>query len=524
MMLRKGFILGALALIGALVMSIASAQEPTISLENGYPQVSLDHPYAAFLQTADFAQSKGATREWRKLEWTAVDKVNNKIYFAVSRVGAGMADTEGDIQLPKNDCGMVMVGDLDADFNVTELKPLIIGGPFTDNEDTSLQCADDNISEPDNLFVDAVGNLWIGEDTNRHVNQYLWRWDGTELKRFASMPMGAEVTGLKVSDQGTVFLNVQHPDAMNAYPFNQGTVGVVTGFNASEDFTSLVTPEGAAMNTVTLAVGEYQVIARGSDAFPSNVENTAVGEITDATTGALMFVCNDPDANMFLPTVEDGTEGYLYTNWECLPGGVSKLYIKQNAQGMWDSVQGNMVDFTSVRGTYFNCGASVTPWNTALTSEEYPADTEEDYLEELVPYANMLQAAAGIESINVFDYGYAVEIIPGSFGEDEIIKHYAMGRRSLENALVMNDGKTVYFGDDGTNRVMSKFVASEAGSLDAGTLYAAKVTQTGDATTADFTFQLEWIELGTATNAEIETAIRALDAATAEAIQTAVGG
>ena len=507
-------------LAGAVIGSTA-AQESPINLDNGYPSVGVDHPYAAFLQTRDYAISKGATAEWRKLEWTAVDHANSKIYFAIARVGASMADAEGDIQLPKNDCGVVLAGDLDADMNVTALKPIIVGGPFTDNEDTQQQCADNNVSEPDNLYVDPFGNLWIGEDTDRHVNQYLWRWDGTELKRFASVPTGAEVTGLFVSTAGTVFMNIQHPDAMNPYPFNQGAVGVITGFNASEDFESLATPEGDDMNVVMTAVGGYQVLGRGSDLFPNNPEGQAVGAI-ETVNGDLQYVCNDPDANMFLPTNDAATEGYLYTNFECLPGGVSKLYIKQNAEGTWDTLQGNMVDFSPVRGTYWNCGASVTPWNTALTSEEYPADTEADWGEDFAPYIDLLRENIGGE-VNVWDYGYAVEIVPGSFGLDEVTKHYAMGRRSLENALVMADEKTVYFGDDGTDRVLSKFVADEAGDLSAGTLYAAKVTQTGDAT-GEYTFELEWIELGHATNDEIYAAIRELDEASAAMMVEVMGG
>ena len=81
-----------------------------------------------------------------------------------------------------------------------------------------------------------------------------------------------------------------------------------------------------------------------------------------------------------------------------------------------------------------------------------------------------------------------------------------MGRFSHENGVVMGDRKTVYHGDDGTDVVFFKFVADEAGDLSAGTLYAAKVTQTEDGS-----FGLEWIELGKGNDDEIAEAIATLE-------------
>jgi hypothetical protein len=80
-----------------------------------------------------------------------------------------------------------------------------------------------------------------------------------------------------------------------------------------------------------------------------------------------------------------------------------------------------------------------------------------------------------------------------------------MGRFSHEMALVMPDQKTVYHGDDGTDTVLFKFVADTPGDMSAGTLYAAKVTQT-----ADEGFDLQWIELGSSNNDEIAEAILAV--------------
>jgi secreted PhoX family phosphatase len=211
---------------------------------------------------------------------------------------------------------------------------------------------------------------------------------------------------------------------------------------------------------------------------------------------------------MYLPTISDGTQGYLYTNWECVPGGVSKLYISQDADGSWTTADGDLVDFT-VLGTQNNCNASVTPWNTALTSEEYPPDVQEEY-DYWVATRDMLAAQVGHDP-DPLEHGYIVELTPAGGEEGGLNtiaqKHYAMGRFSHEMALVMPDEQTVYFGDDGTDRVLYKFIADNAADLSAGTLYAAKVTQAGEA--LDYT----WIELGSGNDADIKAGIEAMAAA-----------
>ncbi len=486
----------------ALVTSVVGAQD-----ENTIPPADLTNPQAAFIYSHDFAISKGATAEFRKMEGVAVDTVHNKIYYAITEVGKGMSDTAGDIQLPANKCGMVLEGDLDADFNVSALKPVVIGGPY-DESNADYACSQDSIASPDNLFVDAKGNLWIGEDTDFHHNQMLWMWDGTTLKRFATYPEGAEVTGVRTEPDGTLFINVQHPDATNVYPFNRATVGVVTDFKAGDDFTSVEIPTGDAMKSIQLAAGDYQVLARTGEPIPgSEMAGDFFGEIS-AKDGSVLNTCNNPDGNMFLPTDSKGAQGYLYTNWECYPGGVSKLYIQQDASGNWKAVEGDRVDFTGVGGTWSNCNASVTPWNTGLTSEEYAADKQADWEEGWLASKDAIASFLGHPG-NPLDFGYIVELTPAGGEEDGIgtvvTKHYAMGRFSHENAFVMPDGKTAYFGDDGTDRILYKFVADTAGDLSAGTLYAAKVTQDKD------TLNLNWIMLGTGNDKDIAAAIRATD-------------
>jgi secreted PhoX family phosphatase len=154
-------------------------------------------------------------------------------------------------------------------------------------------------------------------------------------------------------------------------------------------------------------------------------------------------------------------------------------------------------------GTWTNCGSTVTPWLSGLTSEEYEPIAAD--------FGNVAGMSAYLgKQANPYDYGYIVEMTPNDLG-DRVVKHLAMGRKSNENSAVAPDGRTVYFGDDGTDTVLFRFIADEAGDLSAGTLYAARITQTGGTGPLDHVFSLEWIELGSSSNDEVLAAIRALD-------------
>jgi secreted PhoX family phosphatase len=460
-----------------------------------YP-ISLDHPAAPFLESRAYAAANGGTAEWRKMEGVALDPVNNRFYMAITEITKGMSDGEGAIQLEENQCGAVYMGELDADYNVASLTPVVIGGPH-DESNAESPCNPDSIAHPDNVFVDAAGRLWISEDSDgKHANDMLWVWnpDTEELKRFATVPVGAEVTGLYIAANGTAFMNSQHPSAENIFPYNRGTIGIVTGFDASSDFSSLPLPEGDERHVVRVAAGTYQVLGRAGDLIPGDPAGAVFGQIQMAD-GSLLDACNKPDGNMFLPVNEAGTEGYLYTDFECDPGGVTKLYIRQAEDGTWEVLQGENVNFMPVRGTRLNCFASVTPWNTGLTSEEGDPGPED---------VTIMTDYLGFQA-NPYDYGWIVEMTPQSVGTD-LTKHYAMGRFSHEVAVVMPDNKTVYFGDDTTDGVFFKFIADAEGDLSAGTLYGSAVSQNDDDS-----FDLEWVELGSGNDADIGAAIRELD-------------
>jgi secreted PhoX family phosphatase len=486
------FVLIALAITVVMLPGVSLAQDPQ-------PIVPLTDPMAAFLESRAYAAKMGATAEFRKMEWVAIDPVNKKMYIAMTEITSTMADGKGDINLPENRCGIVYVSDLDANWDTKSMKPLIVGGPYDKDKKT---CAADNIANPDSLMVDSKGNLWIGEDTGLHPNNMLWRWDGKTLKRFATTPIGAEVTGFLVTEQGDMFFSTQHPSAMSIYPYNRGVVGAVLGFKATDDFDSMPLPTGDETKMVKLAKGQYQVLARVGEAIPNDIYAQRWGQI-DNVAGALQVVCNQPDGNMFLPTNKNGTEGYLYTNYECRPGGVGKMYIRKGDKG-WQVLEGENVNFASVKGTWTNCGISGTSWNSVLSAEEYepPATTDawQKNVKEMTQYLG--------KQANPYDYGWLVELTPDPNGDSAgtlIEKRYAMGRFSHEMGAIAPDKKTAYHGDDGTGVVLFKSVADKEGDLSAGTLYAAKVKQNQDGS-----LDLTWIKLGQSDDDKIAEAIAAV--------------
>ncbi|MEO1016361.1 MAG: alkaline phosphatase PhoX [Pseudomonadota bacterium] len=338
------------------------------------------------------------------------------------------------------------------------------------------------------------------------------------LKRFATVPLGAEFTGLYITDAGDLFYNAQHPADSNAEPNNLAAVGVLTGVdmtNLPTDFESVKVPETDEEKQGFLtAVGTYQPLFREGD-FADTVAG-GVGALM-AADGSKIKQSNDPDFNAFIPTNDGSTEGYIFTNWEDRPGGMSRIKLAKGDDGSWSVDNGDamMVDFRPVNGTWINCFGSVSPWGTPLTSEElYFDDTSQWNNASFEDYDDQVAVERYLGNYpNPYDYGYIVEIADPT-GAAEPVKHFAMGRYSHENSVVMPDEKTVYLSDDGTGTVMFKFIADTAGDLTAGTLYAAKATQDEGTDPATTGFDIEWIELAHGDNATIEGWIREYDGIT----------
>ncbi|MGI9573167.1 alkaline phosphatase PhoX [Alloalcanivorax xenomutans] len=342
------------------------------------------------------------------------------------------------------------------------------------------------------------------------------------LTRIATLPLGAEATGLFLKEDGEVFTNIQHPSDANVTQdadgntYSLATVGVIEGADVNEPFESVSVPEtDEEKQVMRVALGRYNVLGQQGKDWGGAPEPSGLGAINVKDGSATIRVSNDPDFNGWIPVSEN--EGYLFTNWEDRPGGMSRLHLMRDQDGRW-TVQDNdasMVDFSAVNGTWVNCFGTVSPWNTPLTSEELYFDDTIDWNNENYPYYGQAQDLADYLAgeintdynatfPNPYDYGYIVEITDPT-GAPTPVKHFTLGRYSHENAVVMPDQKTVYMSDDGGGVILFKFVADAAGDLSSGTLYAAAVQQdTVPMDAAQAGFDIEWVELASGNNAEIE--------------------
>ncbi|MGZ8548979.1 MAG: PhoX family protein, partial [Sulfuricurvum sp.] len=272
---------------------------------------------------------------------------------------------------------------------------------------------------------------------------------------------------------------------------------------------------------------EYKTLMNTGDV----IGGTTVGAILDvngspimdtSTATATPFVSDTPDGQsvMQIGSTIQMVSQFEYVSSDAsgasrygvLPAMMNLSMLAQDTNGDFSISKISNIDTKDVGGLWITCAASLSPWNTHLGSEEYEPDAK---LVELGT-ATGTNALTGLNAYfgdtttaNVYNYGFIHETTVDSAGKTTIKKHYSMGRSSKELAQVMPDNKTVYMGDDGSYTMLFMYVADTAGDLSAGTLYAAKWTQTSTATDREVKANLTWVKLGHATDAEVKTLITA---------------
>ncbi|ESP86953.1 alkaline phosphatase PhoX [Candidatus Halobonum tyrrellensis] len=449
------------------------------------------------------------------------------------------------------------------------------------------------------------------------------------LKRFSTTAFGAEVTGPFVFEDGSLLYSLQHPSAENGEPFGRAAVGYFSGFQfqfdgSNEDFTEVDIPETREEQGDVRAVdSEYEVLFYGRQPIRDGsallgvtrtpdgrniINRDDSGAVGADSAGADTYfagtqyglAASNPDCNQFVPTNDDGTEGYLFTNWENSPGNVSRVPISRDDDGEWSADlenASNLVNtdaFRDIGGTRINCYGDLSPWDTMISAEENyahprvnlthtvgeiveaesgvglvggcqfwnrPNPTEigpaiETYAEsgdvaeafgpqgywaldgvEFLAYylgadpadqdGEENLATTPIDDVypNPYRYGYFVDIRDPAADPPTPMKYWVMGRASWEAPDIQGDRKTVYGCSDGDSKGVYKFVAdAPIDSYDdtddiAGTLYAPKITndaanaaESGSRNSpAQTPLEIEWMELGHATNGEVESWIAEYD-------------
>jgi secreted PhoX family phosphatase len=210
------------------------------------------------------------------------------------------------------------------------------------------------------------------------------------LKRLSTTAFGAEVTGPFVFEDGSLLYSLQHPEAGNQKPFDRAAVGYFSGFNFefdgnNDDFPEVGIPDTEAkQRQVRSEVGDYEILFQGREPINGGEERMGVTQTPDGTDitqdnfagtqyGA---AATNPDCNQFVATDEDGTEGYLFTNWENSPGSISRIFLSQDENGEWSADPEDAMNlpnteaFREIGGTRINCYGDLSPWETPISSEE----------------------------------------------------------------------------------------------------------------------------------------------------------
>jgi len=193
-----------------------------------------------------------------------------------------------------------------------------------------------------------------------------------------------------------------------------------------------------------------------------------------------------------------------------VPSPMAVLTLDQDkSSGKLKLVKYSVVDTAPVNGLWTTCGASLSPWNTHLSSEEYEPDATTSDNKTLKGFSQHLYGDP--DKANPYHYGHLPEITVGTDGTGTVKKHYCLGRISHELIQVMPDERTALMGDDATNGGLFMFVADKPRDLSGGTLYVAKWNQKTkeNGGSAD----LNWIKLGSATSDEIKGLADTLKAA-----------
>ena len=325
-----------------------------------------------------------------------------------------------------------------------------------------------------------------------------------------------------VATMGTVsFSSMAAPTLANPAAMATTTVGSTMTVNFSDtsklDFklayqpffiTGDMVPNGAGGST--LAGGYYNI--RNQPIIDATVPGKERQFFSDAPDGTSLLVV--PNANVpgvkgkpvfavvqfeYATFAQDGKTG-MYGR---LPSPIGVLTLDQDqATGKLTLVKYHNVDTSGVEGLWITCGASLSPWGTHLSSEEYEPNAFTAATD--AQFKAFSQNLYGSETAaNPYNYGHMPEVIVNPDGTASIKKHYCMGRISHELVQVMPDERTVLMGDDATNSGYFAFVADKAKDLSSGTLYVAKVGAGFSLDPLAAAAPLTWIKLGSATSAEI---------------------
>lgn len=371
----------------------------------------------------------------------------------------------------------------------------------------------------------------LPDSSRRHLLKLM---SGAPLLPFSSAIAGASAflggcggsggSDAPVAMTSVSFSNMPAPTLANPAAMATTTVGSVMTVNFADssklDYTLSYKP--------FFITGDLVADGKGGKTLAGGYYDINNQPIIDATVPGQerQYFSDAPDGTSLLTVAGakvDGVKGnpvfavvqFEYTTWAQdgktdmygkLPSPIAVLTLDQDpATGKLSLVKYHNVDTSKVNGLWITCGASLSPWGTHLSSEEYEPDAFAASNAQLKAFSKNLFGNEA--TANPYHYGHMPEVTVNPDGTGSIKKHYCLGRISHELVQVMPDNRTVFMGDDATNSGYFVFVADKEKDLSAGSLYVAKVGAGFSIDPAAAAAPLSWIKLGSASSAEIKALV-----------------
>lgn len=243
---------------------------------------------------------------------------------------------------------------------------------------------------------------------------------------------------------------------------------IPAGPPSSEPFVELMRPRWSFKDTLDLQMVD----------FLSAKVLFQAGDTVKNKKGKFVQAQGSHDATLFLPMQGSSNQGKLFVGHETKfhpqgkeGGGASTIFEVQLKNGQWGVIgDKHKTNYDPVGGTVNNCGATITPFGTLLTAEEFFPKSNGDIGQlssEIMEQEN--------EQKPYLNFGFMVEVDPAT--NQAIRKLKKMGRFVHEHAHVDSNNNTVYLTNDDKPAVFFKYVYSSKAEWTEGDLFAMKENQ-----------------------------------------------
>ncbi|MFB6085104.1 MAG: alkaline phosphatase PhoX [Halorientalis sp.] len=335
--------------------------------ENGHDGVDEDLRKVPFLETRAAAKEIGASIEFNKAE--GVDSRDGAapgeyVYFGISEFNDALADESGDIQLDQVNGGVVYRAELESDYDVSRLEPVITGPDFRPGD---AKAANHAVSNVDNVYVMDDGRVLCCEDG---FNEGPAEYPNDSLYVYQP-PVDIDVESAAISRSGTAEVDLTVSSLPNGFSgarltvsISDGGVAEITGASYNDALGITAAPKIAADGQSV----ELRVADLGGEIQPG-AQNVTLGtlEIEAVGTGTA-----DLEISVHNMDAEDGSEidvqermGMVVTGPPAIgPGGSAPT--DPDGDGLYEDVNGNgRMDYADIELLFENLDSEAVTGNVS---------------------------------------------------------------------------------------------------------------------------------------------------------------